>query len=248
MFLEKIASYQEVSDKLKLSYSSKCSICKGTGIIYEEKGAVTCECIRKANIQSRLYCNGMPKKYININWDDFDKNILSSDDNNKLTDFCNNTLNNLFILGNDKIKIMELDCIISNDLAYKKNYSGYFYNILSITVEDLMQTVHLSRNNFELKTKLHKSINNVDILIINYLGDETENKSEQTSKFVSDLIIQRIFNDKLNIISSSLNLEEITNKYGSQFINTIKQNFEIIKLLNGSNEIVERTDNSNGYY
>ena len=68
MFLEKINNFPEESLRLKKIYSSKCDICNGSGLIKKENGCVTCNCIKKANIQARLICNGLPKKYVNISW------------------------------------------------------------------------------------------------------------------------------------------------------------------------------------
>lgn len=257
MFLDKIDNYESESSKLKLIYKQDCLICNGTGLKPSNGGSgySTCDCAKKANIQARLLCNSMPKKYIGINWDNLtgfenDAKIISN-----LKTFCNEITNNMcngsniFILGEDKIKIMELCCVIANDLAYKKNYSGYFHNVLFVTTEDLMQTVYTVKNNYEQKAKLQKAVTNVDVLIVNYLGEETENRSEQTSKYLNDLFVQRAFNEKLNIVSSSLGVEDIANKYGKQFINTIKSSFKLIRLSDLANSTITKAgEDENGYY
>jgi DNA replication protein DnaC len=196
----------------------------------------------------------MPRKYLEKKLDDMQNELK---DYNVLKDFCNNIENNmcngsnLFINGTNKIKIMELDAAIANGVAYKKNQAGYFYNVLFVTVEDLMQTVYTAKNNYELKQKLQKTVTGVDILILNFLGEETETRSEHTSKYLNDLFTQRIFNEKINIVSSSLTDEEIANKYGAQFINILRHNFNFVKLSNANttiNQFEKDKDDENGYY
>jgi DNA replication protein DnaC len=252
MFINDIQNYSEESSKLRKLYSSRCPKCMGQGLIISENGHVNCDCIKRANIHARLICNGMPRKYLDKRLDDMKDELKDYD---ILKDFCDNIENNmcngsnLFISGTNKIKIMELDAAIANGIAYKKNYDGYFYNVLFVTVEDLMQTVYTAKNNYELKQKLQKTVTSVDILVLNFLGEETETRSEHTSKYLNDLFTQRIFNEKVNIISSSLNVEEIANKYGAQFINILKHNFKFVKfgIANASINQCEK-DDENGYY
>ena len=210
-------------------YSSNCTTCNGSGLAKIEGRCVTCNCIKKANIQARLICNGLPKKYVNITWD----NIPNTEDDEasiiKLKKYCESIdVNiwegkNLFINSLDKNKIMMIEAAICSDVAYKKNEDGCFYNILIVTTEELMQTQYSSRNSFDIKNRLNKVVNGVDILMLNYLGEETDNRTDNTSKYINDLIVRRSFDNKLTVISSSLDMESITNRYGVNFITSIKQ-------------------------
>lgn len=254
MFLEKIDNYDDESGKLKALYSKQCSICNGDGIIPSENGHVNCSCIKKANIQARLLCNGLPRKYLNTNWDNLvgfekDSNLIF-----ELNNFCINindnmfSGNNLFIHNSDKNKIMMLDAALINDLAFKKNFRGYFHNILIVTVEDLMQAQYVSKNNFEIRNKLQKAVESVDILILNYIGEETDNRVENTSKYINNLITKRIFDEKLNIITSTLETEDIANRYGPQFVSIISHNFKSIRLTDDIMKAEKVGDQDNGYY
>lgn len=254
MFLDNIENYRDESSRLKALYSRQCNVCHGEGTIPGENGYKMCSCIKRANIQARLICNGLPRKYLSTNWE----NIKDFENDSKLIEslikYCSEVTdnmcngNNLFITGNNKNKIMSLDAALSNDLAFRKNYNGYFHNILIVSVEDLMQAQYVSKNNFDIRNRLQKAIDSVDILILNYLGEETDNRTENTSKFIDNLITKRVFNEKLNIISSTLDLEDIANRYGSQFINIIKHNFKPIKLNDEIEKTWEVGDDDNGYY
>lgn len=254
MFLEKINNFQEESLKLKKMYSSRCDICSGDGLIKSENGCVTCKCIKKANIQARLICNGLPRKYVNMSWDNIPNAENDMSNIAKLKDYCNSIdMNiwegkNLFINSLDKNKIMTIEAAMCSDIAYRKNQDGCFYNILIVSTEELMQTQYSSKNNFEIKNKLNKVVNSVDILILNYLGEETDNRTDNTSKYINDLIVKRGFDSKLTIISSSLDLEAIANRYGINFITSIKQNFKPIKLQNSTENLEKVGVETNGYY
>ena len=252
MFLDKIESFPEEAKKLKKMYSSKCKECNGDGLINNGKGHVTCNCVKKANIQSRLISNGLPRKYISIGWKDLN-NKIQNDVILKAKNYCENIEENiwdgksLFISGINKNNIMLVEAAIANDVAHKKNENGCFYNILIITTEELMQTQYMSKNSYEIRNKFNKIINSVDILFINYLGEEVDNRGETTSKFINDLLTKRSFDSKVTMISSSLDMEAIANKYGINFISTIKQNYKPIKIVDEIQEIKE-AGVDNGYY
>ena len=232
MFLDNIDDYTTKADALKKIYSKNCPICKGEGLVKTNKGFTNCKCVTKANIHARLLCNGMPKKFLNINFNDIKNNVIS----NKLQNYCNDIEtnifegNNLYIYGNNKVEMMKLDCAIANDLAFKKNSNGYYYNILIVSLEELTQTILTVRNTIELKNKLSKIMSGVDILILNYLGDESYTRTEQTAKYLTNSITDRSFNGKLTILSSTMLLDEILTKYEQSFVNTLKQEFKVLKL------------------
>lgn len=254
MFLEKINNFQDESVRLKNLYASRCETCNGDGLVKKDNGYVTCNCVKKANIQARLICNGLPKKYINMSWDSIPNVEDDSQNITKLKSYCENIdMNiwegkNLFLNSLDKNKIMMIEAAMCNDIAYKKNEDGCFYNILIVSAEELMQTQYSAKNNFEVKSKLNKVVNGVDILILNYLGEETDNRTDNTSKYINDLIVKRGFDSKLTIISSSLDMEAIANRYGINFITSIKQNFKPVKLQNATESLEKVGVESNGYY
>lgn len=252
MFLDKINNFNDEASKLKTLYSSRCKICNGDGVINGTSGYATCKCIKKANIEARLLCNGIPKKYISVRWDKFtDPNDIETA--KTLKEYCETLDGNVFegsnllLSSNNKNKIMLFETALSNDLAFKKNDNNCFYNILMVSCEDLMQTQYSSKNNYELKNKLNKIISTVDIMIINFVGEETDNRNDIISKFLDDLIVKRTFDDKLTIISTSLDMEQLALKYGVNFVTTLKNNF---KFINVSNDVkTEKVGvELNGYY
>lgn len=252
MFLNKIEDFTEVSKKLKKKYSEQCTLCNGTGLVVDDKGHGTCKCIKKANIQARLICNGMPKKYINHSLENL-SNRMSPSCIEKIKSYSENIEEyvwegkGLFINGHDKDLIMQLEVVLANNLSFKKNDDGCFYNILFVTVEELMQAQQSSKTNYEIRNKLNKVIDNVDIIFINYLGEEIDNRSEIISKFINDIIVKRSFNSKITMLSSSLDIEEIANKYGIGLVTTIKHNYKPIKIVENNN-IGEVGAENNGYY
>src|SRR3712207_4603916 len=197
LFLEKIDNYENLSRQLREKYSKSCPICKGTTMLNGENGIKFCDCVKKANIIARLICNGIPKKYINANWD-----INLEDENDKialdkLKTFCDNIEQNIFegnnmlIVSQNIMKNILFESIIANDLAFKKNQDGCYYNILMVTVNELIQTAYYNKAQNDIKRKLQKTINSVDILILNGLGDEIDLKNDYTTKFLDNILLDR---------------------------------------------------------
>ena len=123
-----------------------------------------------------------------------------------------------------------------------------------ITVNDLIQTSNAIRNNSELKYKFDKHLmsqGSCDILILNYLGDELDNRNNITAKLIEDMLVKRILNNKITIISTTLQTEDIVNRYGNQFLVFLRRNFKNIKLIDNnynSDFYNESGDDDNGYY
>lgn len=252
MFLDKIETFSEETSKLKKIYLSKCGLCKGTGLVNSEKGYSNCDCVKRASINARLISNGLPRRYIDSKFSDLES-VLDTNAINMIKDYCENIEQyiwdgfSLFLNGINKNTIMLVESIIANNLAYKKNDNGFFYNILITSTEELMQTHHASKNNYEVRNKFNKIINSVDVLFINYLGEEIDNRNDATSKFINDLLTKRTFDSKVTIISSSLDMEAIANKYGINFITTIKQNYKPVRLSKTENTM-KVGEEDNGYY
>lgn len=259
MFLDDINSFEEKSFKLKDKFLKKCDKCNSLRVIQRPDGNYEdCECAKFAKVKIRLICNGMPMSCVKLNWNNlknYNKNNIKqikdySDDIEE--NIFNNT--NLLINGQDKIEIIELESAMVNDICMLKNIEGNFYNILMITVNDLIQTSNAIRNNSELKYKFDKYLMNngsCDILILNYLGDELDNRNNITAKLIEDMLVKRILNNKITIISTTLQTEDIVNRYGNQFLVFLRRNFKNIKFVNddySSDFYNESGDNSNGYY
>lgn len=257
MFLENIETFKDNVEILKSQNKRNCNICNGEGIVKGDLGYKTCECVKKANIQARLISNGLPRRFLNYNWnknENFKNDIATFE---KIRDYCNNIdsnsngYNNLFLHCSNINKIMELESIMSNDLAYKRNFNGFFNNILIVSVDDFVQTAYYGKSNNETRAKLQKVINGIDILILNGLGEEVELRNDFTTKYLNNILTNRIFNGKLNIISSSLSMDQIINKYDMNMVNVIKNNFKLIKINDEMNKNENKNEyggESNGYY
>jgi len=222
----------------------KCDICHGNGIIKKNDDYIMCECVKKAQIISRLISNGFPKKYIDYKLDKINEILSNINDIENIQNFYEDINNkNLLILSDNKTNIIKLESMLSNDLSFRKNDKNNYFNILFVTAEDIIQTYSNVRFSND-KNKMDKILFNVDILILNFIGNESESKTTNYGrKYINNLITSRIFDCKTTIISATSNLLTNTNYYGDDFLNLLNENFYILKLDNINDTLINLKEN-----
>ena len=113
---------------------------------------------------------------------------------------------------------------------------------------DLLQASYLTKNSYEYKNLYNKIIDNSDLLVINYIGSETDTRNDLTAKFLSNIITKRAINGKLTFLSSTLRVDEINNKYGNELSSLFKTNYKILNLEKECNNGEGLSTNGRGYY
>ena len=152
------------------------------------------------------------------------------------------------IIGNNKLNIIEVLSTFINSISFKKNEKGYFYNSVMCDLTDLLQASYLTKNSYEYKNLYNKIIDNSDLLVINYIGSETDTRNDLTAKFLSNIITKRAINGKLTFLSSALRVDEINNKYGNELSSLFKTNYKILNLEKECNNGEGLSANDRGYY
>ena len=250
MILDSVKEYNEVSERMKCEYVKNCKKCNGEGILKSNLGYVECTCMKKSKIIAREICNGVPERLI-------DKKLVNV--NNKtvakfLQDYIDNlqsnidSLTNLLVIGDNKLNIVEILSIFINSISFKKNNKGYFYNSVMCDLNDLMQSSYLTKSSTEYKNIYNKIIDGSDLLIINYVGSETDTRNDLTARFLSNIITRRAINGKLTFLSSTLKVDELNNKYGNELSSLFNSNYKILNLNKESNIGKETNTNGRGYY
>lgn len=249
MILDNIKNFSEVTSEIKMKFVNNCTKCHGIGVIKNQAGNyVECNCSKKAKIVAREICNGIPKKFISNKWEDLNDNLVGA-----FKEYISNigrnidSINNILMLGEDKIEIVKSFSIFSNYLAFKKNRNGYFFNIVMCDLNDLLQASYAYKTNYEYKNIYNNIIDSSDVLIINFIGSEMDTRVETTAKYISNIITRRALNGKLTFISSVLRFDELSNKYGSELSNLLNNNYQIMQLNNNSN-VGKEDNNERGYY
>ena len=137
---------------------------------------------------------------------------------------------------------------VEKTLNIKKNNKGYFYNSVMCDLNDLLQSSYLTKSSTEYKNIYNKIIDGSDLLIINYVGSETDTRNDLTARFLSNIITRRAINGKLTFLSSTLKVDELNNKYGNELSSLFNSNYKILNLNKESNIGKETNANGRGYY
>ena len=63
-------------------------------------------------------------------------------------------------------------------------------------LNDLLQSSYLTKSSTEYKNIYNKIIDGSDLLIINYVGSESDTRNDLTARFLSKIITRRAINGK----------------------------------------------------
>lgn len=219
-----------------------CNKCQDTGYIKTAEGTTLCSCIKQElyNIQ---YNNSNIYDLKNQNFSKFKLDYYSNQPNfekyhsklspreniikireicdNFITNFDNPNDNNLLFCGNSGLGKTFLSSCIANELIRKGK--TVLYQTAPIMLDNIIDYKFGKSNNNIVKT-----INSVDLLIIDDLGSENKNNLKITELF--NIINSRLLNQNntitKTIISSNLSLQELYNTYEERILSRIIGNYE----------------------
>lgn len=225
-----------------LSPNFDCNNCNDTGYIKTENGNVLCPCI-KQKLYNLQYNNSNIYDLENQNFDKFKLNYYSDKIdyekyNSKISpreniikirkicdkfieNFDDSNENNLLFCGNSGLGKTFLSSCIANELIQKGK--TVLYQTAPIMLDNIIDYKFGKTSNDIVKT-----INNVDLLIIDDLGTESKNNLKITELF--NIINSRLLNQNnritKTIISTNLSLQELYDAYEERILSRIIGNYE----------------------
>lgn len=219
-----------------------CNSCNDTGYIKTENGNVLCPCI-KQKLYNLQYNNSNIYDLENQNFDKFKLNYYSDkidfekynskisprENIIKIREICDKFIknfddaneNNLLFCGNSGLGKTFLSSCIANELIQKGK--TVLYQTAPIMLDNIIDYKFGKTSNDIVKT-----INNVDLLIIDDLGTESKNNLKITELF--NIINSRLLNQNnritKTIISTNLSLQELYDAYEERILSRIIGNYE----------------------
>lgn len=225
-------------DYLMLKY--KCKNCKDTGYVLNEQ----CPCFKQKLIHEAYSDSNLAAILDTQNFDSFDfsyysKNIIK---NEKISPYENmqsifqNCLNfandfdhsdeNLLLYGETGLGKTFLSSCIAKDLLDQGK--TVFYQT-AFKIFSLLEDYKFNRmDEFEGKQQVNRLFD-VDLLIIDDLG--TEFVSTYTSSTFFNILNSRLMDKRKTIISTNLNMQELTNLYSERIISRILGHYLPLKFF-----------------
>lgn len=211
--------------KIKQKYLSDCKLCNHTGVVTNIKendktwiNGNECNCIKEFKRIKNLYLSNIPRAY----WNKQLKDIISKDIRHKITRY-----------------IDRIDYAIDNNLSLLlcgKNSGGKTL-ILSIILKTLIANYNRSCKYYMFEDILNfKEIDNGElddtkIITIDDVGNEHRKEgSDYAVKTLVNTIKNRIKMNKLTLLASKYDLQQLKNIYGDNFSSIIKNNYMIIDI------------------
>lgn len=214
-----------------------CETCKDTGFINGKK----CHCYidKEIDLYNKISDYDYYKDSLNkFNLDVYKQNLQSveakpyfeymvnkfSEINEMILDNAKiNKPMNIFIIGNTGTGKTFLSRYIEKNLINNKK------TVIYITVNDLLNAVFKEFNNDDNdENPLFEYINDCDMLILDDLGKE--NVTEFSTRYIYNLIDNRLSHKKSTIVCSQLNFKEITSIYEESLTTRFYNYFTPIRL------------------
>ncbi len=225
----------------------ECTLCKDTGYIRNGYNFNLCSCIKQklfdieynksniSNLKSDTFSNFNNDLYSDkINEDLYSSNISPKDNIINIKDIALNfidnfedaTEKNLLFLGNTGLGKTFLSNCIANELLKKGK------TVLYQTAPVMLDTIidfRFNKNN----SSIYENILDVDLLIIDDLGTECMNSMKFSELF--NVINTRLLNQNNNItktiISTNLNLKELSEKYDERIFSRFVGYYHICRFF-----------------
>lgn len=225
-------------DYLTIKYH--CNHCKDTGFINSEK----CQCFKQKLIKEAYALSNLDSILDTQNFDNFDFSYYSSniDPDEGISpkqnmqkifqaciDFVNNfdsTNLNLLLYGGTGLGKTFLSSCIAKDILDKGK--TVFYQS-AFKIFHLLEDYQFNRGDQALNQEQANILFDVDLLIIDDLGSEFVNT--YTSSAFFNIINSRLLTNQKTIISTNLNMEELTNLYTERIISRIIGNYIPLKFF-----------------
>ena len=219
-------------DYLTLHY--QCTKCKDTGFIGNKK----CSCYKSKLVKLYYQTSELENSLHNCNFKNFNINLFSStyDNNHKYTQKKNMEMIYEFIIGG---YLPNFEKSNTNLLFYGESGTGKTflswciakelldkgYLVIYKTSDELikdLRSIALENNSTLLDLLI-----NCDLLIIDDLG--AEQVTDFTTNELFNLINKKLLNNKKMLISTNLNLLEISNIYTTRLYSRLLGNFKLFK-------------------
>lgn len=128
---------------------------------------------------------------------------------------------------------------LSNCIAKELIENGYSVLYFSATqLFDTLSQYAFRRNESEDSNDFHSDLYDCDLLIIDDLGSECTNRFINTELF--HLINERTLRQKSVIISSNLQLADLTDRYSERIFSRITSNYQLLKLTGSDIRIQQK--------
>lgn len=212
-----------------LYIKEQCKVCNGKGYIWssnrfifgqEEVDPVQCECLKKMVLYMQLHAANVPREYYDLSMNDF-RVPEDSDKINKLAvkpiiqkaidniDTMFRESRGLFLYGTNGTGKTMLSIEILK-AAIRKKYSIH-YEMYPIVHETFMKKGYKAD---EAKEKMDAIFSNVDFLVLDEIGKELDGTSASVSAKLLEIHILKKRVDKVTILISNRNKDEIEDIYG----------------------------------
>lgn len=235
------------ADYMELKYN--CPHCRDTGYISSDNGDapnVKCQCFKQAEIEilyndsnikdilkrenfdsfridayDDIHVNEITGKTAKANMQDILKICHEFTENFKSED---RRYKNLVFLGETGVgKTFITNCIAKELL---ENAISVVY-LSSIDLFDTLGDAQFSRDNVEAKNKVSQ-IFDCDLLIIDDLGTELTNSYTGSALF--NVVNERIISKKSCIISTNLDLQDLTERYSERLTSRLTKEYKFMKI------------------
>ncbi|AEO93484.1 DnaC-like helicase loader [Bacillus phage G] len=218
-----------------------CPKCKGLGSIDipGSNKATMCSCQKQALLNADLASSGVPRKYLdsNWNWEGLNNNKESTE---KMKEYANNfdehyySGQGIYLYGQQGRGKSLLESLVAREVAAKINRdTSKNYKIAFIIFEELVQLTHQSRSDLKARNLYHSLISKPDLLIVDNIGSETGSKEYNTK--VLEFLLRKRDNDGVpTVISSNYTPEQLLAAYSDTVHDFIVQN-SIQVLVQGEN-------------
>lgn len=219
---------------IRQKYLHDCKLCNHTGVIAHPKeddktwlNGKECSCVREFKRVKNLYLSNIPRAY----WDKNLNDIISKETRHKVMKFIekidyarDNNLSLLLCGKNSGAKTLILSIILKNIVGISTRY---------YTFDDILNFKNIDNN----------ELDDTNVIAIDDIGNEhRKENSDYSKKTLIGTIKNRIKVNKLTLLASKYNLEQLKGIYGDDFNNLIKNNYMIIEIENIETEkdIVQR--------
>ena len=223
----------------------ECKTCNDTGYITQNFQTTMCTCLKQRlfdlefntfnvyNMQNQTFDNFKSTYYSNnVDKEKYNSNISPRENMKLILNICKNFINNfnnpneknLLFTGNSGLGKTFLSNCIANELL--KRGKTVLYQTAPVMIDSIIN-YRLGKSNSNIN--IYNHLLTVDLLIIDDLGTENMNSMKFAELFTiinSRLLPQNDKNTK-TIISTNLDLQNLSNLYGERIISRFVGNYNI---------------------